>query len=229
MDSQFSQPHTTITTPKLSVMDAFVELLWERPVLVITLWLSLFTVLFVCSWFLGIVPPLETDEGEDAELITEVTAAAIVEDTPVRIVIDAIGVDTKINNPKSTSIEAMDAALLSGVVHYPGSGDLEDHTNMFLFGHSTGFRVVQNDAFKAFNHLDTLVANDLIRVQSNSQEYLYRVTSVKETKAGEAFVEISNREKKLTLSTCDSFGSKEDRFVVEADFIGSYPIRADLD
>ena len=98
MDSQFSQPHTTITTPKLSVMDAFVELLWERPVLVITLWLSLFTVLFVCSWFLGIVPPLETDEGEDAELITEVTAAAIVEDTPVRIVIDAIGVDTKINN-----------------------------------------------------------------------------------------------------------------------------------
>ena len=210
--------------------DAFVELLWERPRLVITLWLSLFAVFFIVSWFLGIVPPLETDAADvDTDILAEVADAPIVEDTPTRIIIDAIGVDTKINNPTSTSIEVMDAALLTGVVHYPGSGDLEDHSNMFLFGHSTGFRVVQNESFKAFNNLDDLVKNDLIRVQSGSQEYLYRVTSVTETKAGDAFVEISNREKKLTLSTCNSFGSKEDRFVVEAAFVGSYPIRGELD
>lgn len=226
MESPISQPKIITKAP----FDAFIELMWERPRLVITLWLLIFSILFAASWFLGLVPPLETDDTEsEAEVITEVSAAVSVEDTPVRIIIDAIGVDTKINNPESTSIAAMDAALLSGVVHYPGSGDLEDHTNMFLFGHSTGFRVVQNDAFKAFNNLEDLVENDLIRVQSDSQEYLYRVTKVEETKAGDAFVEISNREKKLTLSTCNSFGSKEDRFVVEADFIGSYPIKDTLD
>lgn len=139
---------------------------------------------------------------------------------PKRIIIDAIGVDAVINNPTSRDIEVLDEALLSGVVRYPGSGDLEDHTNMFLFGHSSHLPVVNNELFRVFNELSELEVGDVIRVQSDGFEYRYMVSSVDLVDAAEAWVELSNRQKKLTLSTCNSFGVPTDRFVVEADYLG---------
>lgn len=146
--------------------------------------------------------------------------AANVDATPQRIIIDSIGVDAVINNPVSQDIEVLDEALLSGVVRYPGSGNLEDHTNMFLFGHSSHLPVVNNELFRVFNDLSKLEAGDVIRVQSEGFEYRYQVSSIELVDATEAWVELSNREKKLTLSTCNSFGALTDRFVVEADYLG---------
>lgn len=211
---------------EMTVSRSFVALLIEKPILFGGLWAGLFLVLFSGSWMLGIVPKLDTDEKP-------AVAVAGVEDTPTvevagepkRIIIDAIGVNAPVNNPESAAIAVLDEALLSGVVRYPGSGDLDEHTNMFLFGHSTGFRVVQNEMFKVFNNLKNLKENDLIRLQSNTHEYVYRVTGVSLTTADEAVVELSTRAKKLTLSTCNSFGKAEERYVVEADFVGAYPIK----
>ena len=140
----------------------------------------------------------------------------------MRIIIDSIEVDSKIVNPHSTDLAVLDEALLDGVVHYPGSGNLEDTSNMFLFGHSTGFRVVNNEAFKVFNNLKHLEKGNVIRMQSQEKEYVYRVTDVSLVNADEAFVELSNTKKTLTLSTCNSFGAKQERYVVKALFVGEY-------
>ena len=139
---------------------------------------------------------------------------------PQRIIIDAIGTDVNIVNPESQNIAVLDEALTRGVVHYPGSGNLEDNSNLFLFAHSSYLPVVQNELYRAFNGLNKLVAGDVIRVQSDGYEYRYVVTSVDLVNANEALVELSNRKKKLTLSTCNSFGDPGERFVVEADFLG---------
>lgn len=207
-----------------AVSNGFVALLVEKPLAFGSLWAGLFLVLFSGSWMLGIVPKLDTGEEAVEAAVIDVTPVAQEDGTPTRIVIDAIDVDAPIENPKSASIDVLDSALLSGVVHYPGSGNLDEHTNVFLFGHSTGFRVVQNEMFKVFNGLKNLKENDLIRVQSATHEYVYRVTSVTLTTAEDATVELSTREKKLTLSTCNSFGDKQERYVVDADFVGSYPL-----
>lgn len=208
-----------------AVSGGFIALLVEKPLAVSSLWAGIFLVLFSGSWMLGIVPKLDVeDEAVDAAVV-DATPVVQEDGTPARIVIDAIDVDAPIENPKSASIEVLDEALLSGVVHYPGSGNLDEHTNLFLFGHSTGFRVVQNEMFKVFNGLKNLEENDLIRVQSATHEYVYRVTKVTLTTAEEAKVELSTREKKLTLSTCNSFGDTQERYVVEADFVGSYPLK----
>lgn len=212
-----------------AVSRGFVALLVEKPLAVSSLWAGLFLVLFSGSWMLGIVPKLDMEDEAVEAAVVEATPIVQEDGTPTRIVIDAIDVDAPIENPKSTSIEVLDEALLSGVVHYPGSGNLDEHTNMFLFGHSTGFRVVQNEMFKVFNGLKDLKENDLIRVQSATHEYVYRVTKLTLTTAEEAKVEISTREKKLTLSTCNSFGDKQERYVVEADFVGSYPLKTAYD
>jgi LPXTG-site transpeptidase (sortase) family protein len=144
---------------------------------------------------------------------------------PTRVLIDKIGVDSVILNPTSTDIGILDDALRSGVVHYPGSGTLEDDSNLFLFGHSAeNIPVVSNAAYKAFDGLENLNIGDKIRVQSDDMEHIYLVTQVSLTTADEALVEFERGVKMLTLSTCNTFGEPIDRFVVEASFVESYSI-----
>ncbi len=220
---------TTKENPQFQgMLGAFLMLVKEQPILVGILWSGFFVVLLGLSLALGLMPKLDTDTPSivsasttPVSVQTHVTQG---DSTPVRIIIERIGVDTPIVIPESRDIDDLNTALLSGVVRYPGSGDLDDVSNMFLFGHSTGFRVVQNDAFKAFNGLKDVQENDLIRVQSKTKEYVYRVTKLSLVDAEEALVTFSQTSKKLTLSTCNVFGQKQERYVVEADFVGSYDI-----
>ncbi len=211
----------------LYAVEGFIMLAQQRPVTVGVTWFFLFSILLALSWSLGIMPKLDiAQENSSVSLstTTDTTAPLAYDDAPVRIIIDAIDVDAKIMNPVSRSIEALDAALMEGVVHYPGSGDLEDTSNMFLLGHSTGFRVVNNQAYKVFNGLKNLKENDVIRVQSEGKEYLYRVKSVGLVNAEEAEINLRSSVKMLTLATCNVFGAKEERYVVSAEFVGAYPI-----
>jgi LPXTG-site transpeptidase (sortase) family protein len=161
----------------------------------------------------AMVPTSESRRSSD---VTETGAE------PVRIIIDAIGVNSSIENPTSRAISVLDDALLRGVVRFPGSGLLGDDGNMFLFGHSSSLPVVRNPAFKIFTRLSELKEGQTVRVQSKTHEYVYRVTSVRMAPASEIKVEFANGRPTLTIITCNSFGSKDDRYVVEADLVGSY-------
>ena len=140
---------------------------------------------------------------------------------PTRIVIEKIGVDVSIQNPQTRDPAELDKSLLKGVVHYPGSGGPEDNSNMFLFGHSTTFRVVSNPAYKAFNNLEKLNIGDRVEVFAGNSVYLYKVTSVVLVGTDTALVEFSRGKKMLTLTTCNTFGgkSKEERIVVGAVYV----------
>ena len=164
---------------------------------------------------------------EPPTLVDDSTAQAAVlsastESEPLRLIVSSVGIDTPVLNPQSQDINALNEALNSGAVHYPGSGNLEDITNMFIFGHSSHLPVVNNEAYKALNDLEDTLPGDLIRVQSTTKEYHYRITSIELVSADNAWVEFQSDIKKLTLSTCNNFGSKQDRFVVEAEWIGEF-------
>jgi LPXTG-site transpeptidase (sortase) family protein len=139
-------------------------------------------------------------------------------ENPIRIVIDKIGVDSLISNPLSTNVATLDEYLLQGAVRYPGSG-LLGVGNMFLFGHSTGIKVVNNLAYKTFNGLKDLKVGDIIKVYGSSRLYTYRVSSVTLVDDSKALVEFGNNKNMLTLSTCNTFGAKSERYVVEANYI----------
>ncbi len=140
---------------------------------------------------------------------------------PVRIVIPKIKVDGPINNPTQTTIAALDRALLTGAVRYPGSGVLGESKNIFIFGHSSGLPVVHNENFKIFNRLKELNVGDEIQLAGKERLYRYKVTSVAVASADEALVDLSVSKRQLVLSTCNAFGKKEERFVVYADLIDS--------
>ena len=141
-------------------------------------------------------------------------------DLPLSIKIPAIGVDSQIYNPATTSLEVLNDYLLKGAVRYPGSGLLGGDGNIFIFGHSTGIKIVNNQAFKTFNGLRNLKQGDLVSVFSDNYEYVYKVLSVSMISADKELVEFNSNNKLLTLSTCSHFGEKSNRDVVQAEFVG---------
>lgn len=136
---------------------------------------------------------------------------------PSKIEIPKIGVSSIIQTPKSIDVAALDLALGKGATYYPGSGTLQEG-NLFLFGHSTNWKVVNNQAYKTFNDLDKLVKGDSVELTSNGKKYIYEVTSVRHAADDDVFVDFSKGNRMLTISTCDTFGQKQDRWVVEANF-----------
>lgn len=144
---------------------------------------------------------------------------------PLSIKIPTIGVDTQVYNPATTSATVLDNYLLKGAVRYPGSGLLSGDGNIFIFGHSTGFKIVNNQAFKTFSGLKKLKQGDLVYIYSEGYEYTYKVFSVKIITADKALIEFNTNNKLLTLSTCDTFGAKSDRVVAQSEFVSRTKIK----
>lgn len=157
-----------------------------------------------------VMPPANTDAIEQVD--TSVSY-------PVRIFIDSLERDATVLNPKSSTIADLDTALLEGVVRHPDSALLGEDGTVFLFGHSSYLPKVYNKNFQAFNGLQKLSWGDTIRVQSDDVEYIYAVQKVYKTKAENTTVSLQYGSPMLTLVTCNSFGSKDDRFVVEAKLV----------
>ncbi len=137
---------------------------------------------------------------------------------PTRVIIKKIGVNTTVHNPTVSDDTTLNNLLLKGAVRYPGSGTL-GHGNMFLFGHSSHLKVINNQAYKAFNDIEDLVVGDEIRIQSDTKEYIYAVSSVALVDSNKALVELNSKRNIVTLSTCNVFGEKQERYVVEATFV----------
>jgi LPXTG-site transpeptidase (sortase) family protein len=136
---------------------------------------------------------------------------------PQKIEIPKIGVSSVIQIPRAIDVTSLDTALAKGSVYYPGSGTLQAG-NMFLFGHSTNWKVVNNQAYKTFNNLEKLVKGDSIELTSGGKKYIYEVTTVKRAAEDDVLIEFNKGDRMLTISTCDTFGQKQDRWVVEAEF-----------
>jgi LPXTG-site transpeptidase (sortase) family protein len=140
---------------------------------------------------------------------------------PERISIPAIDLELPVQNTPSRDLGVLEEALKDGPVRYMDSALLGERGNMLVFAHSSNLPIVRNQMYKAFNRIHELSAGDIITVSGEGKQYLYSVTSVRQTDANEEIIDLSpSQGTKLTLSTCDTLTSKTSRFVVEADFVG---------
>ena len=185
--------------------------------------LAVFVISFAILYAMNFVP----NELQDTNITTEPVGVAsttvvnkVVHELPIRIVINKINVNSIIQNPTTKNIYELNDLLIKGVVRYPGSG-LPGEGNMFFFGHSSTLAVVNNQAYRVFSDLKKLVAGDTILVYSDNHVYTYSVNNVKMANVDEVFVDFSGKKNMLTLSTCNVFGQKQQRYIVEADFVGS--------
>ncbi|MBI4088696.1 sortase [Candidatus Kaiserbacteria bacterium] len=154
----------------------------------------------------------------NASKVTEVV------ELPIKVEISSINLSAAISNPTTVDIAILDQALLKGAVRYPTSSQLGEVGNVVLFGHSSYLPVVGNQAYKTFNGIQKLVAGEEIIVYSSGMAYTYQVRSVaKENAKSDEGIPLEVSGRVLTLVTCNSFGTKEDRFIVTADFVESHP------
>lgn len=138
---------------------------------------------------------------------------------PDTIIIDKLDRTIQVLNPTSRAIADLDAALLYGVVRHPDSATLNQAGTVFILGHSSYLPTVLNHNFQAFNGIQNLRFGDMIKVQSGTTEYEYRVDKVYRAKTADVIVPIAGDSQRLVLATCNSFGSKDDRYIVEAELI----------
>jgi len=173
--------------------------------------------------------PSVNSSNEIAKAASEPTATVasvslpVVVELPTKIIIPKINLSATIANPATTNIEVLDQELLSGAVRYPTSAKLGELGNVVIFGHSSYLPIVTNQAYKTFDGIQKLSVGDTVTVSSSDTTYTYQVKSVTKESSNDGVIPLSVSEKTLTLSTCNSFATKTDRFVVVATFVESHP------
>lgn len=174
-----------------------------------------------------VVEGLPADSIEDAsEVLKDETEDLYVTHgqgiLPTSISIQKLGRTVSVLNPDSRSIADLDAALLDGVVRHPDSASLGQDGTVFILGHSSYLPQVFNKNFQAFNGIQNLEWGDLIEVASADTVFEYRVEKVYRARAQDLTVPIAGTGKMLTLATCNSFGTADDRYIVEAKQVGTH-------
>lgn len=173
--------------------------------------------------FVGFVPNY-LDEGKKVSLsdLPQLSEESGV--LPERITAPSINLDLPVQNPATRDVPMLDSALKNGPVRYVDSASLGEKGNILIFAHSSHLPIVRNQMFKAFNRISELKEGDSISVFGGGYEYVYKVSKVRQTDASEEIIDLSPKNgTRLTLSTCDTFGKKSARWVVEADFVTVIP------
>ena len=198
---------------------------YERKWSFLAAFLLIFFVSFSVLSVFDIVPEPVVAKKAPEEVLTASVSEALSQksELPVRIEIPAIKLEADIANPTSTDVATLDKALLESAVRFPTSAELGEHGNVIVFGHSSYLPVVHNPLFKVFNEIQNLEKGDRITVYGKDTAYVYEVETVSQEDANSAAIPLSVSEPTLTLATCDSFGTKSDRFVVIAKLVGSHP------
>ncbi len=164
---------------------------------------------------LGYLHDVQTDTEKQPVETKDIVPVG--DELPARIIIPKSDIDITVLNPESLDLNDLDTALLEGVVRHPQSADFADEGNILIFGHSSYLPTVFNKNFQAFNGIQNLLWGDEITlVSQDGIEYKYRVNRVYKVKASETIIDNARGTAKLTIVTCNSFGSKDDRFIVEA-------------
>ncbi len=207
---------------------SFIETIVHKKLLFLTVFFCIFTLSYVILVAIDFVPEPKTEEiVEEVKVVEEdkVAEEVIVETEvleeptalPQSIYIEKLDKTIPVLNPESRTIADLDTALLDGVVRHPDSALLNQDGNVFILGHSSYLPNVFNKNFQAFNGIQSLEWGDTIEITGEDGQVLtYRVEKVFQAKAEDVTVPIAGDEKKLTLATCNSFGSTDDRYIVEA-------------
>jgi len=222
-----------------------IQRILERKVRFVLVFFLLFTTTYAALFFLDFLPEPPSDEQEIAvqeslqtvteeplnieivneEIVAEedslfqiavTDSASAIDVLPTSIYIEKLDKTVDILNPISSAIEELDKALLGGAVRHPDSAALNEEGNVFLLGHSSYLPNVRNDSFQAFNGIQNLEWGDTIELSDGDKTYTYRVDKVYKAKASELVVPMTQTGHQLTIATCNSFGSTDDRYIVEA-------------
>lgn len=152
---------------------------------------------------------VHVEHGDEQEMVVQTG------EMPVQISLDSIGREVTVLNPVSADLATLEADLQKGVIRHPDSAELGQDGNVVILGHSSYLPNVINKNYQAFNGIQDMKWGDTVTVASENTVYTYRVDRVYKATTDEV-VPVDGDEQTLTLVTCNVFGSKQDRYILEA-------------
>jgi len=139
---------------------------------------------------------------------------------PNLLIIDSLGIQVPIQYATATNETAFQAALINGVVHYPGTANPGQPGNCYIFGHSSDFIWSKGHYKNIFAVLPQIKkGSDIVISDQQGNKFNYIVIASHEVAANDVSVlsQQNYQKKLLTLQTSYPVGTALARWVVVAE------------
>lgn len=145
-----------------------------------------------------------------------------------RIVIGKIGKNVPVVNVPETKLvngdyagleKDIQATLLKGIVHYPGTASPGEIGNTFFTGHSSNYVWIKSAYNDVFALLEEMVVGDKVTVYWQGKKFIYQVYDIKVVSPSETWVlQQSGNEYPsiMTLMTCTPVGTSLKRLIIRS-------------
>lgn len=156
----------------------------------------------------------------EAELPEEDPAVASLRGRPDRLSIPSLGIEAPIVHAETRSEEAYQRALRDGVARFPGTAEVGQPGNAYLFGHSSDYPWTPGDYKTAFALLTRIAPGDrVIATDRNGEPFAYEVIETKVVNPRDLSVldQFGYERRMLTLQTSYPLGTALRRFIVLAE------------
>jgi LPXTG-site transpeptidase (sortase) family protein len=139
---------------------------------------------------------------------------------PNLLIIDSLGLQAPIQYPTTTGETAFQAALINGVVHYPGTANPGELGNCYIFGHSSDYIWSKGHYKNVFAVLPQIKkSSDIVISDQQGNEFNYTVIASHEVATNDVSVlsQQNYQKKLLTLQTSYPVGTALARWIVVAE------------
>jgi LPXTG-site transpeptidase (sortase) family protein len=139
---------------------------------------------------------------------------------PDRLIIESLGIEAPVIYIDEKGEDAYQAALLRGVVHFPGTALPGEFGNGYIFGHSSDFAWNRSPYRAIFALLTEIkLGAEISLSDAEGRIHIYRVTGTKVVSPKDMSVldQQGNAKKILTLQTSYPLGTALRRFIVTAE------------
>lgn len=139
--------------------------------------------------------------------------------TPDQLRIPSLDISAPIQYVDEDNEEVYQKALRDGVVHYPGTAEIGQLGNAYIFGHSSDYPFIAGSYKTVFALLPRIEKGaEIIVTDKSGHEFTYIVTDSRVVEKDDLSVldQMGNKEKLLTLQTSYPVGTALKRYVVLA-------------
>lgn len=158
--------------------------------------------------------------------VRQSTESSVTTPEPIKVVpdhlwIETLGISVPLVYPTETNEKSFQAALKNGVAHYPGTAEIGQPGNCYIFGHSSDY-VWSKSSFKtAFALLPKIKPGDEITVSDHEgKAYKYKVTKTVVVSPNQTeYLAQDLNKKSLTLQTSYPLGTALKRFLAIAELV----------
>lgn len=139
--------------------------------------------------------------------------------TPNMLIIPSLGISAPIQYVEQTDEESFQSALASGVVHYPGTAEIGQYGNPYIFGHSSDYVWAKGEYKTVFALLPRIKEGDeIIASDKEGNKFVYTVTDIKiASPKDKHYIDTKTTDEKfLTVQTSWPVGTALKRFLAIA-------------